>query len=446
MRGSILNSAGLLIAALLFSFGVAGQNINDAHSGKSNAKKTIDAKDFFDPSSPTSGLQEAVDHLKPDGGTIILSPGVYKIRKSILLFSGVYIIGNGEYSVIERADSCIQRPLSFSAKEGDTEIQVNDPGGFFKGGEITIFSNTNSGFNSAVAVITEVKGKSLKFDRPLRKEYLTDKRAAVLNFFPAFTMRSGENTRIENLVIDGKMKDGADFHGDFVYSAIHLVHVNNIVIDKVIIRRYPGDGFSIQGGSNASVTNCLAEYNLGNGFHPGTTLRGSTWTQNTSRYNGGDGLYFCYNVRYATVSGNHFYNNKENGIGDLGKGGEEGDQMNVVSGNFCYNNGKAGIECTPGGNNIVIDNICENNSKSEPGRYAAISLRDTHSTIVKGNRLSESIPSSSSGKENYGIRLTGKSENNMITDNIITGYSKGIEGENLEKNTIERNISLNPAP
>ena len=120
--------------------------------------------------------------------------------------------------------------------------------------------------------------------------------------------------------------------------------------------------------------------------------------------------------------------------------------MNVVSGNFCYNNGKAGIECTPGGNNIVIDNICENNSKAEPGRYAAISLKDTHSTIVKGNRCSESIPSASAEQQNWGIRLTGKCENNMITDNIITGYSKGIEGDNLEKNTIERNISLNPTP
>jgi hypothetical protein len=439
MKRSLLNSGGLLIVLLYLALTGSGQNKNDLQPEKT---RYVDAKDFFNPSSPTSGLQEAVDHLKPDGGTVYLSPGTYKIRKSIVLFSGVYITGNGEYSVIERADTCIQKPLTASAKSGDTEIQVDDAGGFIKGGEITIFSNANSGFNSAVAFIAEVKGKTLKLDRPLRKDYLTDKRAAVLNFFPAFTMTKGENIRIENIVIDGKMKQGSNYHGDFVYSAIHLVHVNNIMIDKVIIRRYPGDGFSIQGGSNASVTNCLAEYNLGNGFHPGTTLRGSTWSQNTGRYNGGDGLYFCYNVRYATVSGNHFYNNKENGIGDLGKGGEEGDQMNVVSGNFCFNNNKAGIECTPGGNNIVIDNICENNSKAEPGKYAAISLKDTHSTIVKGNRCSESNAPAPAGQQNFGIRLTGKCSNNMITDNIITGYSGGVAGDNLEGNTVERNISV----
>ncbi len=259
-------------------------------------------------------------------------------------------------------------------------------------------------------------------------------------------MTNGQNIRIENLVIDGKMHQGINYHGDFVFSAIHLVHVNNTFIDKVIIRRYPGDGFSIQGGSNVSVTNCLAEYNLGNGFHPGTTVRGSTWTQNTSRFNGGDGLYFCFNVRYATVSGNHFYNNKGCGIGDLGKGGEEGDQMNVVSGNFCYNNDKAGIECTIGGNNIVIDNVCENNSKSEPGRWAEISLKDNHTTIVKGNRCSVSAQSASAQQENWGIRLIGKCENNVITDNIVTGCSKGVAGDNLEMNTVERNISLKTNP
>ena len=146
-------------------------------------------------------------------------------------------------------------------------------------------------------------------------------------------------------------------------------------------------------------------------------------------------------MRYATVSNNHFYDNKGHGIGDLGKGGVDGDQMNVVSGNFCYNNGKAGIECTPGGNNIVIDNICENNSKAEPGKWAAISLRDTHSTIVRGNHCSESNISTSADQQNYGIRLIGKCRFNMISDNIIKGFSKGVAGENLETNTIERNFS-----
>jgi hypothetical protein len=158
MKRCLLNSGGSLIVLVFFSLTLLGQKTN----------KTIDAKDFFDPKSPTSGLQDAIDHLKPDGGTVFLSPGTYKIRKSIVLFSGVYITGSGEYSVIERADSCIEKHLLSPGKEGDSEIQVDDNSGFVKGGEVTIYSTKFEGFNSATAIITDVKGQTLKLDRQLR--------------------------------------------------------------------------------------------------------------------------------------------------------------------------------------------------------------------------------------------------------------------------------------
>ena len=451
MKKYLLILAILLTGLLIFPITIYGQNTNKSQTGKNKKgpgtnepkeSKYIDIKDFYDPSSPTAGFQEAVDFLKPGGGMIFVSPGIYKIRKSIVLFSGIYIIGSGEYSVIERMDSCSQIKLLSDGKEGDKEITVGDTKGFFKGGEVTVFSNPFAGFNSTNATIAEVKEKSLVLDKPLRKNYLTENSGRVMNFFCTFTATRAENIRIENLVIDGKMKPGSDFRGDFIFSAIHFVHVHNIIMDKVIIRRYPGDGFSVQGGSNASITNCLAEYNLGNGFHPGTTLTGSTWTQNTGRYNGGDGLFFCYNVRYATVSDNHFFNNKGHGIGDLGKGGVDGDQMNVVSGNFCYNNGMSGIQCTPGGNNVITNNVCENNSQSEPGKWAGIHLKDTHSSIIQGNRCSVSKPSPEESRQNHGIFLTGKCENNLITGNILSGYSVGIAGDDLELNTIDKNILL----
>lgn len=450
MNRILLIPAGLLFV-LSFSTAVNARNMDNSLPKNSKESpglnivrgdKYIDIKDFYDPASPTAGLQEAVDHLKPEGGVIYISPGTYKIRRSVILSSGINLVGCGEHSVIERMDSCIQRLLLSSGKEGDTEIQLEDVSGFFKGGEVTVFSPRLSGFNCTAAIIVEVKEKSLVLDRPLRKNYLTEDRARVVNFFPAFTCRTADKIRMENLTIDGMMKRGSDYTCDFVYSAIHFVHVHNIVIDRVTIRNYPGDGFSIQGGSNAYVTNCLAEYNLGNGFHPGTTLQASKWTENTARFNGQDGLYFCYNVRYATVSGNHFYNNGKNGIGDLGKGGDDGDQMNVVSGNYCYNNGQSGIECTLGGNNIIVNNICENNSQSEPGKWPAISLKDTHSSVIQGNRISESNPETSGKTKSNGILLSGKCENNLITGNILTGYPAGVAGENLEKNTITQNIVL----
>jgi hypothetical protein len=449
IRKTLFRIHFLLIVLLVFSIPMTGQKTNDLNLQKTSksiskveyeGNKYVDIRDFFNPSSPTAGFQEAVDHLKPEGGTIFVSPGMYKIRKSIVLFSGIYIIGSGEHSVIERIDSCVQRPLLSEGRQGDKEIQVDDVNGFFKGGEITIASNTNKYWDCTNATIIDVKEKSLKLDRPLKKDYLPEDEAAVMNFFPAFTATRAENIRIENLTIDGKMKSGSNFGYHFVCSAIHFRDVYNLIIDKVIVRHFPADGFSVQGGGNASVTNCIAEYNLGNGFHPGTTLPVSTWTRNTGRYNGLDGLYFCFNVKYATVSENHFYCNHQNGIGGLGEGGQFGDQMNVVSGNFCFENSRSGIECTPGGNNIVVNNVCENNSRGEPGKWPGIYLKDTHSTIIQGNRCSETSTSSSDKKRSPGILLIGKCVNNVITGNILTGFSSGIAGDNLEKNTIVQNV------
>ena len=445
------NNFNLLILLLLFPLILNGQDKNNSKFKKTEENithelyrgdKYVDIKDFYNHSSPTAGFQEAVDYLRSEGGTIFVSPGTYKIRKSIILFSGIYILGCGEHSVIERMDSCIQKPLESAGREGDFEIQVRDVNGFFKGGEITIASNTAKYWDCTNATILEVNNKSIKINQPLKKNYLPEDEAAVMNFFPVFTATREGNIRIENLTIDGKMKLGSNFGCHFVCSAIHFNEVYNSRVEKVIVRRYPADGFSVQRGGSITVTNCLAEYNLGNGFHPGTGLTVSTWSRNIGRYNSLDGLFFCWQVKYATVSDSHFYNNKKNGIGDLGNGGT-GDQMNIVSGNFCYNNDRSGIECTPGGNNTVTNNVCENNSQAEPGKWPGIYLKNTHSSIFQGNRCCESNSSDSGKTQSYGILLIGKCENNVISGNILTGHSKGgIAGDNLEMNTIVQNISL----
>jgi len=367
--------SGLSLLSMLFIF--CSQYV----SGQQN--KCINLRDFYDPNSPTAGFQDAVDYLKPDGGEIYVPPGIYKIRRSIVLNSGIYIRGNGNHTIIERLDSCIQIPLVKDCRKGDTEIRPKDISGFFIGGEITVYSDTSWGWN-------------------------------------------------------------CNYYNEFVTSAIHFRDVINVHIEKVTVRYYPSDGFSIQGGANAYVSNCIAEYNHGNGFHPGTTLNESTWINNVGRYNGWDGLYFCFNVRYTTVSGNHFYKNGKNGIGGLGKGGVMGDQMNVIDGNYCYQNAKSGIECTPGKNNTIVNNICENNSQEEAGKWPGIYLKNTSSTIIRGNRCCDTRLEESGKTQACGILFSGECLHNVVTDNILSGHlKKGIAGEYLDMNLIENNMIFN---
>ena len=420
----------LSIVFILCSPSVSGQN-----------NKCINLRDFYNPNSPTAGFQEAVDYLKPDGGEIYVPAGIYKIRRSIVLESGISIRGNGSHSIIERLDSCIQIPLGKDGRKGDNEVKPKDISGFHIGGEITVYSDTAWGWNSTPAAIADIAGNTLVIDTPLEQDYLLEENGMIMNFFPVFTAIDAENIRIENMVIDGKMKSGSRYYNEFVTSAIHFSGVSNVYIEKVTVRNYPADGFSIQRGANAYVSNCMAEYNHGNGFHPGTGLTESTWINNVGRYNGWDGFYFCFNVRYATVSGNHFYRNGKNGIGGLGEGGKTGDQMNVIDGNYCYQNAKSGIECTPGKNNIIVNNICENNSQEEAGKWPGIYLNNTSSSIIRGNRCCNAYLKESRKTQGYGIFFTGECLHNVVTDNILSGHlNKGIAGEYLDTNLIENNM------
>jgi parallel beta-helix repeat protein len=199
----------------------------------------------------------------------------------------------------------------------------------------------------------------------------------------------------------------------------------------------------MQIGDNITVSDCLAEYNLGHGYHPGTGITSGSWTNNVGRFNGWDGLFFCHRVRHTTVSGNRFHDNGWNGIGGLGVGGDGGDRYNVVSGNFCYNNARSGIECTLGGNNVVVNNVCENNSQSEPGKWPGILVEDTHSSVISGNRCLDFQQPDSTRTQYYGILVTGSSRDNTITGNILSGHAKaGISGDALDRNIVADNITI----
>ena len=407
------------------------------------ASTALNVANFHKDSSPTAGIQETIDALPNTGGTVFIPAGTYEIIRSINLRSGIRLYGEGQLTVITRQNPCLQVRLTAPAKKGDTKITLEDTEGFKAGQQICVRSDTYAGWECTHAIITKVKGNMLSLDEPLAYDYLPRDNALALNFFPAIYASDAQKIRVEDLVIDGQMKKGHHWKSSFVVSAVHFKDVRDALIARVHVRSYPADGFSIQGGDNITVTQCISEYNLEHGYHPGTSITASSWTDNVGRYNRGDGLYFCCDVRYNLVSGNRFHNNGGHGIGELGECGP--DRYNVVSDNFCYNNGRCGIECREGANNIVVNNICQNNSRAEPGIWPGILVKDTKDSIISKNlcicldfKMSDSLKT-----QGYGILVTNNSKNNVITDNILSGHPKaGLAGDALEKNTVSNNIII----
>ena len=63
----------------------------------------LNATDFNEKGSFTSGLQEAVDALPKSGGVVWVPPGVYTLHRHVRLRSNVTIRGAGQSSRIVRA-------------------------------------------------------------------------------------------------------------------------------------------------------------------------------------------------------------------------------------------------------------------------------------------------------------------------------------------------------
>ena len=71
----------------------------------------------FDPASPTSGIQEAIDVLGKKGGCVRVPAGEWPLRASVVLSSRVQLIGDGSARVgnTSHAGAYIGRSAPFSA-------------------------------------------------------------------------------------------------------------------------------------------------------------------------------------------------------------------------------------------------------------------------------------------------------------------------------------------
>ena len=381
-------------------------------------KATQNVADFGGKESFTSGLQEAVNALPESGGIVLVPPGVYSLDQHVHLRSNVAIRGCGNASIITRSPEVSSR-LVEDAQEGETSVHVESAAEFDIGMEVSVFDTAQHGWHATHAIILDISENRLHLDQPIKRPCLLDRSGTVAHAFSAFVAWEEHDCELEALCIDAGDKFGKSAFVDFTVSAIHFVRTTDARVRSCVVRHWPADGFSVQGGSAATITNCLAEGCLGHGFHPGTSVQHSLWTNNIGRNNGRDGLYFCMHVRHSVVSGSTFYGNGRYGIGGLGDGG---DQYNVVANNTCVSNARHGIEASRGQNNTISSNICLNNSQEEHGKYSGIGLRDVTGMTVNANRC---LDDQEERTQAYGVEETGESDQNLIVANHCHGNLSG---------------------
>ena len=284
-------------------------------------------------------------------------------------------------------------------KKGDIEIYLKSTSIFKEGEEIAIGEPPNESL-LAHAFIKEIKENKIILESPVSidfkanpsSEELGNKKINVLIWavFPLIHGANVEDIKISNLTIRGNAKGNAyTTQGRYTVAGIHIYNGKNIVIEKIKVTEWPTDGISLQTGENCIVRDCEVIGCLGNGIHPGTGLK-NTLIENNKIFENGQGIYFCWHNFGHKIKNNIIGRNKSHGIGGLGN---PGDTNNLIENNHIFENGGAGIEINGGkkSNNVIVNNIIENNSKSQPGKFPGIMLyassEDAMNYTIKGNKI-----------------------------------------------------------
>ena len=134
--------------------------------------------------STNKALQAAVDYVgKLGGGIVEIGPGVYLMEDSLHLHSGVHVIGNGEKTVLKKADGASSL-LATDGDYGEEQITVSDDIGLAPGKGVTIGYEGCHGFHTTVAtVLAQIDSHTFTINKPLGNDYVISRKGAGTDHF-----------------------------------------------------------------------------------------------------------------------------------------------------------------------------------------------------------------------------------------------------------------------
>lgn len=163
--------------------------------------------------SDNRALQAAVDYIAAlGGGTVNVGPGVYTMRDSLHLRSGVTVRGAKGQTVLKKAAGRVS-PMGLDGDFGEQQITLVDSKGFQVGDGVAIRDERSGGFHTTVARITGRTGNSFSIDKPLMADCLVSRGATAGTLFPVVSGYHIENARVEDLVIEGGKDANSHLNG-----------------------------------------------------------------------------------------------------------------------------------------------------------------------------------------------------------------------------------------
>lgn len=383
---------------------------------------TVGPKNADISGTSSRAIQAAVDYVaRLGGGTVQLQPGNYELRAAVRLASGIRLAGSGPDTILTRPGS-IRTRLAIDSDWYDQEITLTDAKGFQVGDSVCLMAkNTDSGGQTVLKrVLVARSGNRFKLDRPLRENLWQMGEASCATLYPLVTSEEAENLVIENLALDGNLKNTENFNGNYG-GCIFMQDVNHVHIKNVIARNYNGDGISWQICHDVTVENCHSHDNQDLGLHPGSGSQ-----RPLIRHNKIErcqiGLFFCWGVKFGLAE-----HNEISGIRGQGISIGHRDTDNIVRHNSVKNSGQTGILFRPerGASFAGHRNLIENNRIENSGPENGVAI-DVQGGTEKVRILKNTIVESRSPASHIGVRIGKETKDILVEGNQFSGLSKDV--------------------
>ncbi|MEE2936130.1 MAG: right-handed parallel beta-helix repeat-containing protein [Planctomycetota bacterium] len=371
-------------------------------------------------------IQAAVDYVARLGsGTVQVGPGIYRLRNSIYLPSGIRLAGHGVESVLTKIASN-QVELSADSDWYDQEITLAEAADFRVGDGVTLIGNNPHDGGSQVLKRTLVarSGNRYKLNQGLRKNLWISQKPTCASLFPLLTSENCSDVVIENLCLDGNRANNSNLNGNYGGN-IFLQDCNRFTIRNVEARNYNGDGISFQICHDIRVENCHVHGNQGNGLHPGSGAQRPIMRDNLLEDNN-IGLFWCWGVKHGLAEKNRMMGNRSQGM-SIG----HNDTDNVMRDNEISRSGKVGIlfrDDSRGQDFWANRNVLENNRIVDSGGDNGIAidiLGNTKDVLIAENTIHETR---GPGKR-LGIHIAKAVERLKLRDNVIEGFHQPISDD-----------------
>lgn len=369
-------------------------------------------------------LQAAVDYVaRLGGGTVKVLPGVYTLRASVVLPSGIRLVGSGSESIITRLPS-ESIALAEDSDWYDQEITLAKAGDFRVGDSVLLQAKNTDNQSSTVIKRTIVarSGNRFKLNDGLRENLWLSGQPTCSSLFPLLTSEHTADVTIENITLDGNRENTQNLNGNYG-GCIFLQDCNRYTFRKVETRNYNGDGISFQICHDVVVDECHSHDNTDLGVHPGSGSQ-RPLIRNCRLERNGLGLFWCWGVKYGLAEGNRIIDNRNYGV-SIG----HNDTDNVMRKNEIIGSGKVGILFRDeargadfwANRNRIEDNVVENS-----GGPAGIAIDIQGKT--KDVRLARNvIRESRAPMQRVGIRLSAACQRIELTDNRIEGVATDVQ-------------------